>query len=182
MILMHWMAHIANKTSVAASSRWARGLVLALSAAVPIVVGLFIWQLHTAAAHVAVFENHYPAVTTTPVVASPWPRSAPGALSATTTPQSTVAPSESTSGSNNSAACETIANAGNKELQTLNSEISQDLSQAKQYASTGDFSSAGSDANKANQLGHQGSSDQTKYEQELNADHCSSQYTLQLTQ
>ena len=179
MILMHWLDHIANKTSVAASSRLARRLMVALLAAVPIVVGLFVWQVHTAATRVAVFEKRYPTLMATP---SPWPQSAPGVLSATTAPRPTVTPSESTSGNNNSAACASIASAGNKDLQAVNSQITQDLSQAKQYASTGDFSDAGSVANKANQLGHQGSSDQTRYEQQLTAQHCSSEFTLQLTQ
>jgi len=176
-ILMGPLTAITKLIATATASRWVRGLTLALALAAPTVMVICIWQIHATTARAKSLENHYPPITTALT-----PQSAPSSLHTLSASTAPVATRLATSGNNNSAACEAIVNMGNKDLNTLNSEIAKDLAQAQKDASIGNFSDAGGIANQANQLGKQGASNQAKYQQQLNAMRCSSQYTSQLGQ
>jgi hypothetical protein len=174
---MDWPTHIAKAIAIAASSKWAVRVVLVLSLSAPILMGILIWELHTSVHPTALVEDRNSAVAA--ILA---PQNTPNVLSASTSGNGSSAGSISTSAnaSNSNANCEAILSAGNKELNSLNAQVSQDLSQAKKYASTGDFADADVAAKQANQLGEQGSTAQTTYEQELGANHCSAQIASEL--
>jgi hypothetical protein len=179
MRLMDWPTNFAKAIAIAASSKWTVRVVLALSLSAPILMGILIWKLHTSVQPTALVENRNSAVASNLA-----PQNTPNVFSASTSENESSTGSNPTSAdaSNSTSSCETILNAGNKALNALNSQVSQDLSQAKKYASTGDFADAGVIATQANQLSAQGSSEQTKYQQQLSASHCNGQITSQLGQ
>jgi hypothetical protein len=179
--LMGWLAHIPKTAAAAVSSKWARGFVLVLALSAPIFMCICIWEVHAAGMRAVSSVNHYPTNVVPTAVPSIAPNN-PNILSATTVPDPAPTTAAHPSGTNNSAACQSIAASGDKDLNTLNAQIAQDLTQAKKYASTGDFTSAGSVATEANQLGSKGAADQTRYQQELNANNCSVQLTAQPAQ
>jgi hypothetical protein len=180
---MNWPTQIIKTTKAAASSKTMRTLVLGLSIMAPIIMLACVWEVRAASTQELRLLRRT-STSSVPTVS----QATPGLVSTNAMPND-VTPAQTTTKSSASpapagisdASCQSIATTGSKDLNSLNSQVSQALTQAKQAASTGNFSSAGVFASQANLLGAQGARDQKQYTNQLNADHCNSQYAVQLT-